>query len=363
MENIKEGLDGFVLPASDGMRKYLGITEPVGQVGLTCVLYFRGGHLPEVQAKACECIREYVQILGKEARCCLTPAGRIVMAGEKGLPLMDVKQVSKRQEKDSITASYLVSSNATREEFKRQPPKCMLRIGLYLKKRNVLYSRKRARPDMPSDIPLDRQVSYIFASFAPSLFLVDEPPIPFADLVLKWCQRLRPVNGTAGWGVTRACDILYAESIRAFIAPDLLRFPGLDMPDTFFSEVFTEHIANINWLTMLNEELAARIGGPERLKALGEDFPIAEYPGGYVIQAGPRPELGDRNKGDIPRFYARVHELLRPLYPPLECMTYLTGAVLPPDAGPDFDPRVFGFAPEDQIYLHDFFRQWMHRFD
>ena len=57
--------NGFVLPASDGMRKYLGITEPVGQVGLTCVLYFRGGHLPEVQAKACECIREYVQILGK----------------------------------------------------------------------------------------------------------------------------------------------------------------------------------------------------------------------------------------------------------------------------------------------------------
>ena len=35
MENIKEGLDGFVLPAPDGLRKYLGITEPVGQVGLT----------------------------------------------------------------------------------------------------------------------------------------------------------------------------------------------------------------------------------------------------------------------------------------------------------------------------------------
>ena len=27
MENIKEGLDGFVLPAPDGLRKYLGIAD------------------------------------------------------------------------------------------------------------------------------------------------------------------------------------------------------------------------------------------------------------------------------------------------------------------------------------------------
>ena len=363
MENIKECLDGFALPASDGMRKYLGITEPVGQVGLTCVLYFRGGHLPEVQAKACECIREYVQILGKEARCCLTPAGRIVMAGKRGLPLMDEKQVSKLQEKNSFAASYLVSSNATREEFDHHPPKCMLGVGLYLEKMTPRYSGQWARPDMPSDIPLERQNSYIFASFAPSLFLVDEPPIPFVDLVLKWCQRLRPVNGTAGWGITRACDPYYAESMRTFITPYLLRFPGLDMPDPVFVDVFTEHIANINWLTILNEELAARIGGPERLRSLGEDFPIAEYPGGYVIQAGPRPELGDRSKGDIPRFYARVHELLRPLYPPLECMTYLTSFALPPDAGPDYDIRVLGGKPDDEKHLHAFFEQWMHRFD
>ena len=152
---------GFALPASDGMRKYLGITEPVGQVGLTCVLYFRGGHLPEVQAKACECIREYVRILGKEARCCRTAAGRIVMAGKKGLPLMDEEQVHKLQEKGSFAVSYLVSSIATREEFERQPPKCMLDVNLQLGK-------------MSPRIPLDRQISYIFASFAPSLFLMDE---------------------------------------------------------------------------------------------------------------------------------------------------------------------------------------------
>ena len=350
MENIKECLDGFALPASDGMRKYLGITEPVGQVGLTCVLYFRGGHLPEVQAKACECIREYVRILGKEARCCRTAAGRIVMAGKKGLPLMDEEQVHKLQEKGSFAVSYLVSSIATREEFERQPPKCMLDVNLQLGK-------------MSPRIPLDRQISYIFASFAPSLFLMDEPPIPFVDLVFKWCVRLRPVSGAAGWGITRACDFIHSEIVRPFIAPHLLRFPGLNLPETLYTYLFTEHIADINWLTILNEELAARVGGPERLRSLGEDFPVAEYPGGYLIQAGSLPEVGDRNSGDIPRFYGKVQELLRPLYPPLEDMTYPTNVVLPPDAGQDYDIRVLGGKPDDEKHLHAFFEQWMHRFD
>lgn len=361
MNSAKESLDGFVLPASEGLRKYVGITEPVGRVGLTCMFYFRGGHLPEIQANACECIREYARILGKEARCCLIPSGRLVLAGKKGLPLMDEKQVSQLQEEGDWEADFLISSNATFEEFDRWPPTCMLRVGLYLNKGLRLYWKNP--PGTPSDIPLDRQVSYLFASFAPSLFLLEEPPIPFADLVLKWCQALRPVNGTAGWGITRACDVLYAESVRPFIAPYLLLNPGLDMPNPFFAENFTEHIANISWLTMINEELAARIGGPERLMSLGEDFPVRDYPGGYVIQAGPRPELGDREKGDIPKFYATVQELLRPLYLPLEHLDYLTEAVIPPDAGPDFDPSVLGFRPDDRKNLHAFFAQWLHRFD
>ena len=341
---------GFTLPASDGMRKYLRMPEPVGQVGLTCILYFQGGHLPEVQAKACECIREYVQIMGKEARYCLTPAGRLVMAGKKGLPLMDEEQVRKLQEKGELAAYYLVSSIATREEFERQPPKCMLDVSLQLGK-------------MRPYIPVDRQVSYIFASFAPSLFLVDEPPIPFVDLVLKWCGRLRPVSGAAGWGITRACDFIHSEIVRPFIAPYLLRFPGLNLPETLYTYLFIKHIADINWLTILNEELAACVGGPERLRELGEDFPVAEYPGGYVLQAGPRPEVGDREIGDIPRFYGNVQELLRPLYPPLKDMSYPTNVVLPPDAGPDFNPQILGAEPEAQKYYDDFLEQWMHRFE
>ena len=120
---IAKDSDGFVLPASPWLRKYWDITEPVGQVGFTCALYFRGGHLPEMQAAACECLREYVQILGDEARCSISPYLRLIMAGKKGLRLMDEAQVATLQKNRKWYAYYLVCSNATREEFDCHAPR------------------------------------------------------------------------------------------------------------------------------------------------------------------------------------------------------------------------------------------------
>ncbi|MDM8214656.1 DUF3396 domain-containing protein [Desulfovibrio piger] len=349
MENIRESLDGFALPAPDGAQDD-SITETLGWVGLTCILYFEGGHLPEVQSEVCECIREYVQILEEEARSCLTLTDRLVLAKKKGLPLPDEEQIRKWQEKGHRFASYIVSSNATREDFYIQPPKYMLDVTLQLTSGD-------------SCLPQDKDISYISAGFAPSFFLVNEPPISFAELVLAWCRRLKPVSGAAGWGVTRACDFPASEDVRPFIAPYLLRFPGLNLPETLSTYLFVEHISDINWLTIINEKLAARIGGPERLRALGENIPIIEYPGGYIIQAGPRPEMGDRSKGDISRFYGKVQDLLRPLYPPLEKMLHPEKIVLPPDAAIGYVPSDLDTDIENQEYMQDFPTLWLHRFE
>ena len=349
MEDIRESLDGFALPTPDGGQDD-SVTETLGWIGLTCILYFEGGHLPEVQAGVCECIRDYVQILGKEARSCVTLTNRLVLAEKKELPLLDEEQIRKWQEKGHRSASYVVSSNATREDFYIQPPKCMLDVTLQLTQNDSCH-------------PRDRDLSYISAGFAPSLFLVDEPPIPFAELVLAWCRRLKPVSGAAGWGVTRACGFPASELVRPFIAPYLLRFPGLNLPETLTTYLFVNHISDINWLTIINEELAARIGGPERLRALGENIPVAEYPGGYVIQAGPRPEIGDRNMGNIPRFYGEVQDLLRPLYPPQEKMLHPESIVLPPNAAIGYVPSDLDTNLENQKYTQGFIPLWMHRFE
>lgn len=89
---------------------------------------------------------------------------------------------------------------------------------------------------------------------------------------------------------------------------------------------------------------------------------MVECPGGHMVQAGPRPEPGDRDKGDIPRFYGKVQELLRPLSPTLRGTGCPTDVVLPPTAPADYAPTLWG-GP-DMVEEHDgFLHQWLHRFE
>lgn len=367
-EEISEGPDGFYLQAPyDYRHKWCeALTEPTGHAGLSVALYFRGGHLPEIQAAVCECIREYAAILGEKARCCVTPPGRLVIKNKRKLPIMDEEHVEKRQKRGESGASFMICSNATREEYKYKPPKCMLGTYLKLKYKKPFFWGKD-NSGLPEDIPLDRQISYLFASFEPSMFGQDEPHNSFAELALRWVERLRPVSGTAGWGVTRPADWMLTSGASPFIAPYLLRYPGLGwIPDSFFSFImdkFTEHITDINWLTIISDELAERIGGIEKIMLLGKDCPIARYPGGYVIQAGERPEYGDTEKGNSLPLYGKVQNLMRPLYLPLHHLDYVACPVLPPCAGPDFNPPVLGEEPDAKKYQHDYLEQWLHRFD
>lgn len=301
-------LDGFTLPALDQPPG----TPPAGRVGLMFLLHFRGGHLAAVQEGVCECIREYARLSDKTARCGKIAAGRVVLAGAKGLTLPDETRIHKMQEQGKKEFSCLISSSATREDYERRPPACLLQARLHLNE-TPPRAGKKTRP-APPPVPLDGRISTLAAIFPPSLFLMDSRPLPFVTLLRRWCERLRPVCGTAGWGIAPVCEPVQAAAMRPFLLPHLRRFPGLSQlssPD----EASAEPDVSVNWLTMLDEEQTARISGPERLAALGPDFPVISYPGGHIIQAGPRPELGDGNRGEVPRFYADVQELLRPLAP------------------------------------------------
>ena len=309
-ESIRACLDGFVLPALD---QPLGAPS-AGRVGLMCLLHFRGGHLAKIQEGVCECIREYARIPGNTPRCSVTPTGRLVLADAKRLTLPDEARIDKMREQGKREFFCLLSSSATRDDYERQPPNSLLQARLYLNETPPPRAKKKAAPALPP-VPLDRQISTLAAFFPPSLFLLDAQPLSFAAMLLRWCERLRPVSGVAGWGIAPVCDPAQAKGMTPFLLPHLRRFPGLGIIPHLASEP-AEPALSVNWLTILDEELTARIGGPERLAALGKDFPITEYPGGHMIQAGPRPEIGDSNRGDAPRFYDNVRELLRPLAPP-----------------------------------------------
>lgn len=137
---------------------------------------------------------------------------------------------------------------------------------------------------------------------------------------LKWCEMLRPDHGTFGLSLIPHFGS-GAPKFATLAWPVIQRYPGFDWPDVgTWSVRVGNHldpgrcIRTVNWLTVLDDGLVERLGGRMAMeKELGEDCPIHDYDGGVVIQAGPEPQLGDVNAGDIPEPYRTVAHLSKPL--------------------------------------------------
>lgn len=341
---LKDGLDNFFL-----LHPIYG--NHLGRVALTFTLYFINGNTQEIQHNICECIREYVSLIGDEARCCVSPSSsRLLLAEDGKLELMDEETIRRKQENGSSIAEFYVASHTSGEDYDKVPAKFSLRTVLLVNDAEFAFD----------GTPLDKEVSTLSAVFAPSFFLLDKQPLTFADLVLKWCDALRPQSGAAGWGVSQLSDLWLVGPNKEGLARYLLQYPGLDLPSVMPTSRFVHHIASINWLTILCDELAEQIGGPESLRSLGKEYPLARYDGGHIIQAGPTPQLGDREHGDVLPQYGKVHELLRPLYPPLEELTYIT------DGFYDYHPQTrrvnIESAEKTERDLRTFFSFWMDRY-
>jgi Protein of unknown function (DUF3396) len=138
------------------------------------------------------------------------------------------------------------------------------------------------------------------------------------DLMKRWCTLLTVSHGTAGFsiileeGQPKSHGVLLAY-------PFLKRFPGLDLPyssrwGSSIRGVKRRVIRSTNWLTAIDDGFVDQLGGLKKIKnELGEHCPIHLYGGGVIIQAGPRPEIGDVNRGLIPEHYRTVAKLLKPL--------------------------------------------------
>jgi hypothetical protein len=70
----------------------------------------------------------------------------------------------------------------------------------------------------------------------------------------------------------------------------------------------------INWLTIVSDPLLKTLGGKEEVaRRLGPTCPMHSYDGGAILQAGPRPQLGDVNRGIDMEPYRRVSNILKPV--------------------------------------------------
>mgnify|MGYP003493677583 CR=1 FL=1 len=57
-----------------------------------------------------------------------------------------------------------------------------------------------------------------------------------------------------------------------------------------------------------------KLGGADALgKALGEPFGVHRFDAGIIIVAGPKPEIGDRNRNIHTPNYKKLAEVLKPI--------------------------------------------------
>ena len=142
-----------------------------------------------------------------------------------------------------------------------------------------------------------------------------EHPGTFQEFVLRLAKRLRPLSGYAGIGVLEPLDVYDRQPYMATVRQIAERFPGLEVESTYVHVIHLgEGIKGVNWLTLLGERWTQQIGGLDYLRIrLGDDFKLTPYDGGVMIQAGPKPQIGDVTKSCWPQHYITLAKVLKPI--------------------------------------------------
>jgi hypothetical protein len=189
-----------------------------------------------------------------------------------------------------------------------------------------------------------KKIGYISATF-PLEFLEQQPSGFFQHFVHDWCKRLSPYHGYAGLGLIRSVGSYQARRAEPLIYPLLRRFPGLEIDEPTSHKIYcTDGIKGVNWLTILSDTFLQKLGGKAALRAqLDDDFIFYDYQGGVMIQAGPFPQIGDMEQGNIPKQYQTLYRLVK---------SVLTDKL----------KNIVVEVPEG-VNAKEFTQQWLHRFE
>jgi hypothetical protein len=266
----------------------LAVTDDEGrtvlQIGLAATLYFEGAHTTEVREEVVACFEQYEALCGERLRW----------------------------EKHPETFEW-----HPREEGAVPTPRAWLRD---------------LNPDMPWEFDFhggdttdaashfrvqalgaaawQPRLSYFRIALAVTWFA--DHPGDFPSLVQDMCRRLRPVSGYGGLTVLESPDGLIQQEHEPSVFDLAQRFPGLEVDYPPLHILYLKDgIKGVNWLTVLGEPWLARLSGDAKLRELlGDEFGFYDFPGGLMIRAGLRPQMGDTQRGRYPELYARAASAL-----------------------------------------------------
>ena len=239
----------------------------VVEIGLLATLYFERAWAPEVRASVAACAEAFLARCSDQIRWAKNPKTLKMVPFDPRIGPSPSETLTSSDEEASWELLYHAG------EHERAASALSVRAMCTDKAQNEL--------------------GFLQVSF-PLLWFADHPG-SLPELTLEACQRLRPVSGYGGIGILESPD----SSIRVKFEPAVYtmaqRFPGLEVDYPWIHVVHLDQgIKGVNWLTILGEPWLGRVGGAGALRAaLGETFVTRSFEGGVLIQAGPRPLLGD----------------------------------------------------------------------
>jgi Protein of unknown function (DUF3396) len=146
----------------------------------------------------------------------------------------------------------------------------------------------------------------------PLAFMADRL-VELEQAALKLFESLPFVSGFAGPMLEGS---LYRErEAHRFAWSTVMRYRGFEFCDAHAdcNAITQNGMKTISWLTFLGEGLTAEFGGVTALaKRLAPHAEAIALRTGTCLKAGSRPELGDRNRGELLRNYEAVFRACEP---------------------------------------------------
>ena len=276
------------------------VGRPVVRIGWSVGLFFEQGQTLEKRLLANNVLRDFLAVFqGRITHYHPVDAERLKKIGDLDVAAYSDADAEAAVKKSGRNANDRYSAEVYGFDDGKEvmePAPYYLGIGACSKERSA-----------PSDI-----VANLPLSWPP-----DGDLTAVVDLFVRWCTIIRPAHGT----VSPALILMQGGGSNDLVTsyPLLQRYPGLDYLDASnwisSARKHPRKIRTIGWLTAIDDGFVQALGGIEQLRdALSSDeIRVHVYDGGAVIQAGPKPRLGDRNRGDIPAAYRAVAGVLKAL--------------------------------------------------
>ncbi|MGK3991689.1 type VI immunity family protein [Sorangium sp. So ce1024] len=291
LQGLMDVLDEHLAAKDDRGRSVL-------QVALVATVYFEGAYKREVREAAVACCEDYFRRCGQHLRWALNPRTKFMEPYGKGKGAAPRAWIPDLPEDESYN---IICHGAEHER------------GASAFFVELLGDERRPFAELG-----------FFRVAFPLLWFADGAGT-FPDALLEICRKLKPVSGYGGIGVIESPDTSISSKYEPIVYQWAQRFPGLEADYPTSHSIWLRKgreggkagIKGVNWLTVVSERFLAELGGADQvaadLAALDSRFVLHRFEGGAMIQAGPRPQLGDAEQNRWPELYVKLARYLKPI--------------------------------------------------